>query len=87
MPPAGGRITPPIFFPEKENGRCDRPKERFALAVSDLNNSYACGMKCLPGVAAVSLNDLTFFYPPLPLPHLESLVESIIPANIPIEGN
>ena len=28
MPPAGGRTTPPIFFPEKENGRCDRPKER-----------------------------------------------------------
>ena len=28
MPPAGGRSTPPIFFPEKENGRCDRPKER-----------------------------------------------------------
>nr|DAF95137.1 MAG TPA: hypothetical protein [Siphoviridae sp. ctjdk2] len=28
MPPAGGKTTPPIFFPEKENGRCDRPKER-----------------------------------------------------------
>ena len=22
------KITPPIFFPGKENGRCDRPKER-----------------------------------------------------------
>ena len=36
-------ITPPIFFPEKENGRCDRPKERhFPLRASSSKKSGAC---------------------------------------------
>ena len=56
MPPAGGRSTPPIFFPEKENGRRPSKRKAFRLAVSILNNSYASGMQ-LParGVAAVSV--------------------------------
>ena len=48
MPPAGGRTTPPIFFPEKENGRCDRPKERRLIGSPKLEqplclrNATAC---------------------------------------------
>ena len=48
MPPAGGRTTPPVFFPEKENGRCDRPKERRLIGSLDLEqllclrNATAC---------------------------------------------
>ena len=48
MPPAGGKPTPPIFFPEKENGRCDRPKERRHIGreqlekVQRLWNESAC---------------------------------------------
>ena len=43
MPPAGGKTTPPIFFPEKENGRCDRPKERrFPLRASSSKKCGAC---------------------------------------------
>jgi hypothetical protein len=61
--------TPLIFFPEKENGRCDRPKERLRLAVSGLNDLYASGMKMIArGVAALALlDDLAYFYYPLPL--------------------
>ena len=60
MPPAGGGTTPPIFFPEKENGRCDRPKERRLIgrlwleAPLCLRNGSACQV--------VYLNDLTIFY-------------------------
>ena len=48
--------TPPIFFPEKENGRCDRPKERRLHCQPFLEQ-----LLCLPielpkrGVAAVSV--------------------------------
>ena len=36
-------FTPPIFFPEKENGRCDRPKERrFPLQASSSKGCNAC---------------------------------------------
>ena len=48
MPPADGRTTPPIFFPEKENGRCDRPKERRLIGSPKLEqplclrNATAC---------------------------------------------
>ena len=48
MPPAGGRTTPPVFFPEKENGRCDRPKERRLIGSPKLEqplclrNATAC---------------------------------------------
>ena len=43
MPPVGGKTTPPIFFPEKENGRCDRPKERrFPLQASSSKSCNAC---------------------------------------------
>ena len=40
--------TPPIFFPEKENGRCDRPKERRLIGSPKLEqplclrNATAC---------------------------------------------
>ena len=60
MPPAGGGTTPPIFFPEKENGRCDRPKQRRLIgrlwleAPLCLRNGSACQV--------VYLNDLTIFY-------------------------
>ena len=47
-------ITPPIFFPEKENGRCDRPKERrFPLQASNSKRCSACRLHCpARGVAA-----------------------------------
>jgi len=32
--------TPPIFFPEKENGRCDRPKERRLHCMSSLEHPF-----------------------------------------------
>ena len=62
--------TPPIFFPWKENGRCDRPKERrFFIASKQLEEA-----RCLPmllparGVAALALlYDLVCSYYPLPL--------------------
>ena len=50
-------ITPPIFFPEKENGRCDRPKERrFPLRASSSKKCGACRL-LLParGVAALGI--------------------------------
>ena len=47
-------ITPPIFFPEKENGRCDRPKERrFPLQASNSKRCSACRLHCpARGIAA-----------------------------------
>ena len=57
MPPAGGRTTPPIFFPEKENGRCDRPKERrFPLRASSSKKCGACRLHFpARGVAALGV--------------------------------
>ena len=57
MPPAGGRTTPPIFFPEKENGRCDRPKERRLIGSPKLEqplclrNGNACARRCRVSIA------------------------------------
>ena len=57
MPPAGGRTTPPIFFPEKENGRCDRPKERRLHCMSSLEqpfclrNGNACAQQSRVSIA------------------------------------
>ena len=58
MPPAGGKTTPPIFFPEKENGRCDRPKERrFPLRASSSKKCGACRLHCLRGgIASLAAN-------------------------------
>ena len=50
MPPAGGKTTPPIFFPEKENGRCDRPKER-RLIGSLLPPEWECLRAAKPRLA------------------------------------
>ena len=47
--------TPPIFFPEKENGRCDRPKERRLHCMSSLEQPFACGLHCLPSVVSKRL--------------------------------
>ena len=56
MPPAGGKTTPPIFFPEKENGRRPSKRKAFRLAVSILNGLYASGMEVpARGVAAFSV--------------------------------
>ena len=62
-------ITPPIFFPEKENGRRPSKRKAFRLAVSGLNGLYASGMEMSArGVAALKLlYDLVCFYYPLPL--------------------
>ena len=57
MPPAGGRTTPPIFFPKKENGRCDRPKERRLIGSPKLEqplclrNATACVRRCRVSIA------------------------------------
>ena len=47
---------PPIFFPEKENGRCDRPKER-RLHCQPFLEKLLCLPMLLParGVAALAL--------------------------------
>ena len=34
------RDATPIFFPEKENGRCDRPKERRLHCMSSLEHPF-----------------------------------------------
>ena len=53
------RTTPPIFFPEKENGRCDRPKERrFPLQASSSKSCNACRLHYpARGGAALALQD------------------------------
>ena len=60
-------ITPPIFFPEKENGRRPSKRKAFRLAVSILNGLYASGMEVpARGVPRwVLLYDLACFYYPL----------------------
>ena len=64
MPPADGRTTPPIFFPEKENGRCDRPKERRLIGSLDLEqllclrNADACVAALLRSLPMVLQDDL-----------------------------
>ena len=64
------RTTPPIFFPEKENGRCDRPKERY-LHCKRATRRAAMLADCTAHSAAlprlVLLYDLTYSYYPLPL--------------------
>ena len=48
--------TPPIFFPEKENGRRPSKRKAFRLAVSILNGLYASGMEVpARGVAALGV--------------------------------
>ena len=86
MPPAGGRGKGGHSLSQKRMAPFRSPKRKvFTLQVSDLNNSYACGMKYLLGVLSKRLDLLLSS---LPLPHLnEILVESIIPANIPIGEN
>ena len=59
MPPAGGETTPPIFFPEKENGRRPSKRKAFALQASSLKSCGACRIECL---LFLLLYDLTFFY-------------------------
>ena len=50
------RDAPPIFFPEKENGRRPSKRKAFRLAVSILNGLYASGMEVpARGVAAFSV--------------------------------
>ena len=50
------RDAPPIFFPEKENGRRPSKRKAFRLSVSILNGLYASGMEVpARGVAAVSV--------------------------------
>ena len=53
----------------KENIPFGTPRERLRLAVSGLNDFYASGMKMIArGVAALALlDDLAYFYYPLPL--------------------
>ena len=63
------RTTPPIFFPEKENGRCDRSKER-RLHCQPFLEKFLCLPMLLParGEAALQLlYDLVCSYYPLPL--------------------
>ena len=58
-----------ILFHEREYPPLNPPRERFRLAVSDLNDSYASGMG-MPArgkVALALLYDLTYSYYPLPL--------------------
>ena len=43
MPPAGGKTTPPIFFPEKENGRRPSKRKAFPIASEQLEE-----LQCLP---------------------------------------
>ena len=56
MPPAGGETTPPIFFPEKENGRRPSKRKAFPIAGEQLEE-----LRRLPnrmparGVAALAL--------------------------------
>ena len=68
MPPACGSVKGPFSF-AKENGPFGTPRERLRLAVSGLNDLYASGMKMIArGVAALALlDDLAYFYYPLPL--------------------
>ena len=53
------RDATPIFFPEKENGRCDRPKERrFPLQASSSKSCNACRLHYpARGGAALALQD------------------------------
>ena len=86
MPPAGGRTTPPIFFPEKENGRCDRPKERRLIGSPSSNNLYASGMQ-LPacgGDASALQDDL----PLLLLPAVAQPLAALLPygCGTPLAG-
>ena len=88
MPPAGGKTTPPIFFPEKENGRCDRPKERrFPLQASSSKSCNACRLHYpARGGAALALqDDLACSYYPL----LRSVCSSssLRPAMLGVEGS
>ena len=62
------KITPPNFFPWKENGRCDRPKERrFPLQASSSKSCNACRLHYpARGGAALALqDDLACSYYPL----------------------
>ena len=62
------RDATPIFFPEKENGRCDRPKER-RLHCKRAARRAAMLADCTAHSAALPrlelLDDLTCFYHPL----------------------
>ena len=50
------RDAPPIFFPEKENGRRPSKRKAFRLAVSILNGLYASGMEVpARGIAALGV--------------------------------
>ena len=40
------RDAPPIFFPEKENGRCPSKRKAFTLAVSILKSYTRCAIGC-----------------------------------------
>ena len=60
---------PPFSFPRKKTGGVTVQKKGVRLAVSGLNDLYASGMKMIArGVAALALlDDLAYFYYPLPL--------------------
>jgi hypothetical protein len=60
---------PPFSFPRKKTGGVTVQKKGVCLAVSGSNDLYASGMKMIArGVAALALlDDLAYFYYPLPL--------------------
>ena len=80
-------ITPPIFFPEKENGRCDRPKERrFPLQASSSKSCNAC--RCYFLRAALPRLELRYDLPLLLLSAVAQPLAALTPygCGTPLAG-
>ena len=70
--------TPPIFFPRKENGRCDRPKER-RLHCKRAARRAAMPADCTAHSAALPRLKLLYDWPLLLLPAVAQPLAALLP--------